>query len=285
VIGREAWLWPFSADSPWNAGVGAAARYEDAAAPQTAALIRGDLGAWVNADQYSHPVYRASVLDPVATVRMSNGATAQYRIPNSARPCAGSDANLHVVDPTGRWLDESWHMSGENPSWTSGYHRTTDLFGSGFGTGVRASGASAAGGLIRRWELDRGSIRHALALAITGAQLRRGPVWPATGEDGNAASTYSGPVPMGALVAIPRGVDVNALGLSPIGVVLARAMQDYGVFVVDRTDGAIALYAEPVVGGAQLTALRDAFKVLRGKLRIVSDNGGGRVVPLPPALH
>ena len=281
---RQAWLWPFAADSPWNAGVGAAARYEQSTDSETAALVRGDVRAWVNADQYSQPVYRATVLDPVATVQPASAPAVQYRIPDVARPAAGTDANLNVVEPSGRWADESWHMRGQNPSWTSGHHLAVDLFGSGFGCGVRASGASAIGGLIRQWELDVGSIRHALALAITGDQLRRGPVWPATSEDGDAAGSYTGPVPMGAFAAIPRGVDVGSLGLSPIGLALARAMQDYGVFVVDRTAGAVALYAEPTVGGGQLAELRQAFGVLRGQLRIVTDDGGARVVAPPPPL-
>jgi hypothetical protein len=280
---REAWQWPFDAGSPWNSGVGAAARYEDAGAPRTATLIRDDIDAWVNAEQYSHPVYRASASDPLATVRSRNGQPdVQYRIPDGARPAAGSDKNLHVVDPTGRWVDESWWTEGRNPSWTSGFHLTVDLWGGGFGHGVRASGASALGGLIRQWDIDQGAIRHALALAITGGQLRRGPVWPANREDGDAAGSYRGAVPMGTFAAIPRSVDVGRLGLSPVGVMLAKAMQDYGVFVVDRS-GVTTLYAEPTLDRGHLGELRKAFDTLRGHLRAVTDNrGGATVAPAPP---
>jgi len=291
VVGerREAWRWPFSPRSPWNAGVGSAAGFEDASGARTAALDRADVTAWVNADQYSMPVYRAVDADPVATVHRAGQPDVQYRIPNGARPAGGTDADMHVVDPSGRWADESWRMQGRNPSWTVGYHQRVDLWDIGFGTGVRASSASALGGLIRQWELDRGEIRHALALAITGSQLAAGPVWPATSEDGDAAAAYHGAVPMGTYAAIPAAIDVRGLGLSREGVALALAMQRYGVYVVDRS-GAFALYAEPSVHGAQLADLRRDVGVLRGYLRVVTNNGpfgvngGGSptVAPAPP---
>ncbi len=288
---RIAALWPFSASSPWNIGVGAAARFEPSNAPRTASLLRSSASPWVNAGQYSHPIYQATNADPFATVRRPGYPSVTYRIPSRARPSAGGDADLDVVEPNGRWLHESWLMTGANPAWTTGYHVLTDLRGSGVGSGgVRAYGGSAIGGLIRKWELDSGSVRHAIALAITGAQLRAGPVWPATSQDSGAAASYAGKTPMGTYAAIPPTVNLANLGLSREGLVLARALRDYGAYVVDRA-GAFTFYADPSLEGtAGLARLRTDVGKLRAQLRVVvnngpaSVNGGGtrRVPPAPP---
>jgi hypothetical protein len=167
----------------------------------------------------------------------------------------------------------------------------TDLYGPGVGQGgVRAYGGSAIGGLIRSWELEEGTIRHALALALDADQLGRGPVWPATAEDGDAARSYTGDVPMGTLAAIPPSIDVAALGLSPAGLAAAHALQDYGAYVVDRS-GCTCLYAEPSAPATAVSQLRKDVARLRSLLRVVTNSGpaavggpGSRRAPLAPAL-
>lgn len=287
---RVAAEWPFSATSPWNLGVGAGAQFESSGAPRTASLLDPAVTAWINAGSYSHPVYRATSSDPLATVTRGT-TTFQYRIPDHARPSGGSDEHMHVVEPGGRYAHESWNMVGANPLWTTGYTVRTDLWSTGMGErGVRAYGGSALGGIVRTAELTAGHIPHALALAITGNQLKTGWVWPATTQDGNASSTYFGQVPMGTYAAIPPGVDLGGLGLTREGLALARALQDYGAYVVDRA-GAFVLSAEPSLDGttALANARRDLVR-LRPYLRVVANNsptsinGGGlpRVPAAPP---
>jgi hypothetical protein len=129
---RQAWTWPFRSDSPWNVGVGSGAMFESAAAPATSSLLSAGVTPWVNAGSYSHPVFRAAASDPIATVtRPGTTEITTYRIPNAATPASGTDHHMHVVDPTGRWVDESWLMQGANPTWTTGYHVRNDLQSSG----------------------------------------------------------------------------------------------------------------------------------------------------------
>jgi len=275
---RVAALWPFASDSPWNTPIGSNATYESASATRTANLIDPSIVAWANVEQYSHPIYQASVTDPLAVFSRAGFATVRVAVPAGATPAAGTDRHLHVIDPTGHYVDENWDVQGSFPNFTTGYHVRTDLYGPGVGQGgVRAYGGSAIGGLIRTWELQQGAIHHALALALTGGQLTRGPVWPATAQDGNAATTYSGSVPMGSLAAIPPSVDVTTLGLTPTGVAVARALQDYGAYVVDRS-GCVCLYAEPTSAGTQQAGdLRRDVGKLRSLLRLVTDNGPAAV--------
>jgi hypothetical protein len=156
---------------------------------------------------------------------------------------------------------------------------------------VRAYGGSAIGGLIRQWEVTSGTIHHALALAITGSQLKAGWVWPATTQDADGATSYSGLVPMGSFAAIPPTVDLGAQGLTPGGLMVARALQGYGAYVVDRS-GAFSLYAEPSAATDPLIgqAGQDLGKI-RALLRLVTNNaptsvngGGTRRVPVAPAF-
>ena len=230
---RDPAVWPFASTSPWNVPIGSGARFASASDPSTLD-VQALSGVNIDAGAYSQPIYRASATDPLRTVTDSHGST-QYRIPDAATPAQGSDADLHVVDPTDHWVDECWKAQRlPTGDLSCGYHVRTDLTGSGVVGGVRAAGVSAVGGLIRQWELDSGQIHHTIALALPFAAQAGGPIWPATAQDTNAAS-YRGHIPLGSLLAIPSSVDVTTLGLSPGGLVLARALQDFGAYDVDST--------------------------------------------------
>ncbi|MFI5041341.1 MAG: hypothetical protein ACHQNA_05750, partial [Acidimicrobiales bacterium] len=224
--------------------------------------------------------------DPWNTVS-SGGQTSSYQIPDGAQPSApaGGDADLHVIDPTHHFVDECWQMVATGPhTWTCTSHVRTDLYATGVGAGgVRAYGGSAIGGLLRVGEITSGVIPHALALALDGRQQSRSTpyVWPATASDD--PSGYSGSVPMGTLVAIPPWVNVNALGLSPSGVALATALQNYGGYDVDSNNNGLGAYAETAAEGLpQLDAMRNDWVAIARQLRPVTDNspasvGGGGV--------
>ena len=129
--------------------------------------------------------------------------------------------------------------------------------------------------------MEEGTIRHVLAIAMPGRMLRRGPVWPATEQDANAPSSYTGAIPIGTLIAIPPQVNVDAMFLSEEGAVVARALQDYGAYVVDQAS-VMTLYAEPSVEPAVVEAIRADLARIRRELRVVTNNtaerpgGGGR---------
>jgi hypothetical protein len=230
---------------------------------------------------------------------------------------------MHIISPDGTTVDEGFAV--ERVSTTDyrvGRHETVDLRGNGIGpsNGTRAYGGSAIGGLIRAWEVDpthpafTGRIEHALAIALRNDQLlytggtsgysqgygtAKGYVWPATEQDWDSPSRYAGAVPMGSYVAIPGHVDLATLGLSPQGLMLARAYQDYGAYVTDRSAEPILAYIEPsVAGNAFSKGLLGAYwaatdlKKIRAVLRVVSNNsastpngaplGSSRRAPLLP---
>lgn len=285
---------PFSADSPWNTPLGQGAELEPEAAPCTQALRDPQVRSDVNAAQWSHPIYKALPTDPLVRIYADGELKAKVRVPAEAQPAlprsSDSDGHLHIIDPSGRWVDELWRARrNDDGSWVAAAYHRNDLYGPGIGKGgARAYGGSAIAGLIRRGELAAG-IRHALALALPRRLQKRGPVWPATLEDYDADQDYRGAVPMGQLVALPRDLELGRLGLGPQGLALLRALQDFGAYNVD-TSSDLSLYAEPAAEGELGTARADWAK-LRLLIRCVRNSGrgavggpGARVVPAVPPL-
>lgn len=287
VTTRSAWKHPFASSSFWNTSLGSGARFESALSTKTASFISGSC--YINCEQWSIPVVNARVTDPVASVRTSSTWAWNYRVPTTAQVALGTDGHSVVTQPDAAAVAyENWVMRKvTDTSWTSKFQVKTDMRGSGGVNGVRAAGVSALGGLIRAHEVASLNIPHALAVAIPRSKLKLGPVWPANRQDGNASSTYTGPIPMGTLLGIPPQLNIASLGLSPEGLALARALQDYGAYVVDAAGGTV-LYAEPAAAGAAFNRMRNDFAKVRKYMRVVTNNsstnvGGGGTRRRPAA--
>jgi len=286
---RNAFQWPFASNSPWNMPVGSGAQFAAAADVRNQDLVGGSAN--INAGSWSQPVYQATASSPMATMSTPSG-TLTYQIPAGATPSAPNpgDQNMNIVDPTGHFVDETWLTSGSGTSWSASYHVRNDITGLGVGQGgTRASGVSAIGGLIRTWEIQSGTIRHALAFAMPRSTMALGPIWPAISQDSGAAGTYTGALPMGTLVAIPSSVNLNSLGLSPAGLAIARALQQYGAYLVDCSTQ-FTLYAEPSADPL-LGAARNDLAAIHAQLRVITNNspstvgGGGQpLAPLAPPI-
>ncbi len=299
VIVRDPFLWPFAATSPWNTPIGSDAEFSATDGQQTINLQDRTIDVWLNSDEWSHPIVKAEPTDPLFTVSYLNSnagangpGTVSLRLPLEAEPADGADSHLHVVDTDGVTAREFFalELTGTHEGEAS-YFVETDLRGSGTGTGgTRAYGGSALGGLIRTWEVEEGRIGHALALSLQGSQLLKGPVWPATDQDSTADETYTGTIPIGTLIAIPPSVNVDAMLLSPQALLVARALQEYGAYVVDQST-VVTFYAEPSVPLSDVEAIRDDLDRIRRELRLVVNStedtpgGGGRpIAPLASPL-
>ncbi|MCU1517295.1 MAG: hypothetical protein JWQ75_2016 [Pseudarthrobacter sp.] len=283
---RSALRQPFSSDSFWNTSVGSGAKFESALSTRTASFLSGS--SYINCEEWSIPVVNAGSADPVASVRTSPTWAWNYRVPTNAQIALGTDGHSVITQPDAATAYENWIMRKvSNTSWTSGYQVKTDLRGKGGSDGVRAAGVSGLGGLIRAHEIAELNIPHALAMAIPRSKLKLGQVWPANRQDDDASSSYKGTIPMGTMLAIPASVNVASLGLTPEGLALARALQDYGAYVVDAAGGNV-LYAEPAAAGPAFERLRNDFTKVRKQMRIVTNStsstvAGGGTRRRPPA--
>lgn len=273
---RSAWLHPFSSTSAWNTAIGSRAAFESRTGTRTASFLTAK--PVINRAQWSVATRLATAADPLVTLTaVRNKATYRIRIPADTVATGGLDRHVTVVQPDGVTAYDLYKISRVSATqWRAEFVVVVDLRSPGTAAGVRASGQPGFAGLIRRHEVAARHIPHAVAIAVPGSVLRRGPVWPATREDGDAARSYTGRVPMGALFAIPPGVDVEAMRLSPEGRALARALQRYGAYVVDRSDMA-SLYCELSCDGAATERMKADFRALFGQLRAVTNNGARSV--------
>ncbi len=298
---RNAALWPFSSDSPWNTSVGSGAKYTAIDSPG----FSPDGGANLNVGEWSYPVYIAKPTDPKRNFywRDGNELIATMRVPDDAQQDSQGDGSLIVINDAHNAAIEMWQAARRpNGDWEGSVTVEHDLRGTGFYNdyrGTRAGGMAATGGLIRRDELVNHHIPHALAVAVRPkAMNRNGPnrapyVWPASWADGGDGAGYgtSGNLYMGSLLAIPPDVDLEALDLSPQGLAVARALQDYGAYVVDQGSGNIIYYAEPKsadileTSADELGRLSKYLKVVPNNAKFQIAGGGKRRRPPAPSVR
>jgi hypothetical protein len=293
---RDPYLWPFTADSPWNTPIGSGAAFSLDDDPRTRDVIAGH--ALIHAGTWAMPVYLAGRGDPFVTVHdEENAREFRVQIPRGARPDPMADAHFFVVDPSHDYVLEMYRAQLQ-PDGNVLARRAFRVSLTGQGMflrdgkfpGVRAMDASGMGGLLRGWELRAGSIRHALTFLLPYARLKHGPVWPSSREDYWGFRDYHGNVPIGTLIAIPPGIDIENLGLSPGGLTLARALQDFGAYCDDSvgTDGIVLTAEAAAKGMPELADMRRDFPLLHRYLRVVLNNtyaspAGGGVPRKPPA--
>lgn len=183
--------------------------------------------------------------------------------------------------------------------------RVIDLKSDGMtGGGARASRFDFLGGLIRTKEALKAAtdplnaIRHALALAISNAQLLRptsdtgyvtpGYQWPARNRDSDANSMYTGEIRMGTQFVLNPTFNIETAGLSNEGLALAYALRDYGAYVVDRSTWTTLFLEErtnATVAGRMRTDWKD--KLLQQMVPVLNNSatavGGPGTRVRPPA--
>lgn len=175
------------------------------------------------------------------------GAFKDVPLPSTAAPATGNDGHFVLWDPAADALWEFWRLERSNDGgWAACWGGKLEEASSARGyfaerTGATATGLSLAGGTITIDELTSGSIEHAMAMSVDDAAIYRDYSWPAQRSDG--ADRSENAIPEGARFRLPAEVDVEALNLSPVAEMIARAAQKYGFIVVDK-GGSVAVKAE-----------------------------------------
>ena len=171
-------------------------------------------------------------------------------LPVDARPAEGTDGQLVVinVDTGEEWGLNKGYVDGDGNWFAGGVYRY-HIQNSGIppeGFGQRGAGIGQLAGIVRRCEVERGWIGHAVTLAYDypcEQEVCQQNGWSASippfrKTDGRGLSQYD--IPEGARLAIRPEISreeiLDACSAIQGCVVWALNMQEYGGFIVDNSD-------------------------------------------------
>jgi hypothetical protein len=241
---------PYADDSPWNTPIPG-----DVEVLAGSVDIDGELTS--NPRQYTYPVYYVGPDTPRRRVEVSGwfsnvvddgerlvnqkGGAAEIPIPDGAEAAAGSDAQIILIDPaTGdEWGASSLAREGSGFTAWNAYHYSTRWSGvppydeEGRPFWPRGAGVPYLTGLVRPCEIRRGVVDHALAFAYPSPSADH--VWPATKSDGAGPPTG---LPEGSRLQLDPTLDdadFDRMGCSGPCRTIARALQRYGMYVIDNS--------------------------------------------------
>jgi len=180
-------------------------------------------------------------------------------IPDSATPDPLEDAHMALIDRKAKIAWDMWGVKKmEDGSWVSNTGMRYPLNGDGvfetedleavngesihFHGPSRASAVPAIAGLIMYEEVMQGEIRHKLSCGTRFNALQEF-VYPAAWTDG----WLTGGIPEGAVIQLDPELDLSQFNLLEGEKVIARALQKYGMVVVDNAGGS-PIYAEGLWG-------------------------------------
>lgn len=249
------WLWqPIPADP----------RLDPHSATWAAALARGSQ--ILNTYQYGVPVFtnhdsrgvrRPGSWQRIA-VRRSDWGTNPFAafnpiwIPSHAAPSPQSDAAMVIIDPVRRLSVELWQARRDSAGrWSAGWGAVLSLDGradryavAGVDTGQQGAvgaGVSRRAGLVTRADIAAGAIHHALVLSSD--MVAPGVVrFPATKTDGRNLIRAAVPIPEGARIQLDPRADLS--DLHGYQLLIARALQRYGAYVIDNGGARVAIIGE-----------------------------------------
>lgn len=266
LTGSVGEILPYDVQSPWNTPIGPDPGIAFGSFGLVSAITDNNLPLTSDVDQYAIPVYYSDDQTPLRTIKL-NGYFSSYDagdnsrvgygfaptisgipIPASALSSAGSDGQIVIWNPTTGVEYAFWQFAVDgagNYTATNGvrYHTTAGYYGR-FGDGKAGRGAATPyfAGLVRPWEIARGRIDHALAFAYNSPSPSS--VYPAGKSDG--VGVLGTDLPEGSRLQLDptlTDADFTAWGLAPEAKIIAKALQTYGMYVIDNS-GSSKIYLE-----------------------------------------
>ena len=260
---------PYTEASIWNTPIGPDPVYDPHSTEMIATIgLTGNGQLSYNPDRYSFTLYfidettprwdipctryRCTIVTPGEVIRteMLPGVP----IPSEARPASGRDAQMIIIDKTTHAEYDLWGVEQTATGWTirngSVYNILWDAMPTQYGS--RGAGVPYYAGLVRPWEIVQGRIDHALSFAYPYPAEGR-CVFPASKTDGNSSLPYA--IPEGARLQLDPAlteIDFNHMGLDRTGKIIARALQEYGMFLIDYS-GRPKIHAENLANNLHAT--------------------------------
>jgi len=210
---------------------------------------------------WGQPVYWARPGDPRYDVAGVTGRRApeldSLRIPRGAKPADNSDGSMSVFDLAAGYVTlltdarhdaatDTWSASGATVTYldSNGLDDRTALSDDPRNKGTHR-GNNGATSVVRLDEVTAGAVDHVLKVS-SGPELSRRWGFPMTGSDGDGPVDDPAVPPEGLRLRIKPSVDLEQLGLDPQALVIAQALQTYGMYLGDN-GGTTALKLEDTV--------------------------------------
>lgn len=255
---------PFWQSALWTTPIPDGAPLDPRSGP-IAVYLSGSRGGIANLYDYGIPVYVADTSVPrvriecrkVRDVACDVEADGEAPIPGTARPNGGTDRALVILDLVGERTWELWQATDMGDHWEVSWGTTNRFDGDGL-DGGSGSGISRIGGMVTLDEVHAGEIPHALAFSSdnTCADTFR---FPAYSTDGR--STRVDCIPEGTRVQLDPSIDLAAIAdITPGELMVGRALQEYGAYVVDSGGSRMAfLFEHPKDGDDPYPAIGFAW--------------------------
>jgi hypothetical protein len=209
-------------------------------------------------NKWGQPAYWAQPSDPEYAVHgLPAGAPPEMqhlRIPVGAGGANNSDGTMTVYDVARGYvaLMTDAHYDAATDTWSASGATVTYLDSNGLLDAIGKSndprnigthrGNNGATSYVRYDMVKAGAVRNVLKIAA-GPELSNRWVFPMTGSDGDVTDPAVGAPPEGLRLRLKPSIDLSQLGLHPQALVIARALQTYGVYIGD-SGGTTALKLE-----------------------------------------
>lgn len=169
-------------------------------------------------------------------------------IPPYVLPASGSDSEMTIYQPSTDTLWEFWVTRKVDGQWQACWGGRMNNVSTSDGTwtkpyGTTATGLPFIGGQITAEELKRGEIRHAIGISLVEVESHSVVSWPAKRSDGWNPKYALNRIPEGLRFRLDPTVNVDALAMSNVCRIVAKAAQKYGFVVWDKA-GAISIRAQ-----------------------------------------
>lgn len=250
------WNSPLPADPPENPHEAAILNFLSTA-PQSGAGCLTLAGAGDN--RWGHPIYWARPSDPAYSVSGISSDSRppeldSLRMPVSAQPAGNSDGTMSVFDRAKGYVvaltdaefdddSEEWSASGATVTYlkSNGLLAATGRSDEPRNVGTHRGNNGAT--MAVRWDMVKaGAVTHVLKIA-SGPEVADRSVFPMVGSDGDYEGSDPGVPPQGLRLRVKPSIDLSRLNLHPQALVIARALQRYGVYIGD-SGGKTALKLE-----------------------------------------
>jgi hypothetical protein len=252
---RSWWNSPVPANAPLNADNAQILNYLSTAPESGQGCLRL---AGAQHNKWGQPAYWVRASDPEYAIQgLPAGAPPELRhlrIPAGARSADNSDGTMTIYDMRRGYValltdahydaaTDTWSASGGSVSYmdSNGLLDATGKSNDPRNVGTHR-GNNGATSYVRYDMVQAGDVRNVLKIAA-GPALANRWVFPMTGSDGSVSDPAVGAPPEGLRMRLNPSLDLKSLGLHPQALVIAKALQKYGVYIGD-SGGTTALKLE-----------------------------------------